>query len=375
MWARVVGTAQQINTDLRTAVSGSRYRFVDNDLNLDLSYITDRIIAMGFPAMGNATLYRNSAADVNTFAERYHGEHWRIFNVSETNYSYPFWVSDQINYSGWSDHHPVPLEHLTSILVALDDWLAADPKNIAMVHCMAGRSRTGTVIICYLLYKKLFDLPQKAIEYFNQMRGESASFILPSQIRCVYNFFQLLKYSERHPDPIDALQLNMTPLKIPTSVMLKKMIVTPILRGSPSGDGCEPVLEIFDSDGLFPGKGPPKFGAIFPEKKYFISENDADQYMEINIDREVYGDVLIRFFHQTHVPGLRPIKFQLFRMYFHTSFQVGMPGETIISFLDFTAADLDSKDFTDEKELMIGRRHPFPEQLRVRLLFEFPVQL
>lgn len=31
-------------------VSGKRHRFIDKEVNLDLSYITDRVIGMSFPA-------------------------------------------------------------------------------------------------------------------------------------------------------------------------------------------------------------------------------------------------------------------------------------------------------------------------------------
>lgn len=31
-------------------------------------------------------------------------------------------------------------------------WLASDPKNIAVVHCMAGKGRTGLMVSCYLVY-------------------------------------------------------------------------------------------------------------------------------------------------------------------------------------------------------------------------------
>ena len=37
---------------LREIVSGPKHRFKENGYNLDLTYVTDRIIAMAFPASG-----------------------------------------------------------------------------------------------------------------------------------------------------------------------------------------------------------------------------------------------------------------------------------------------------------------------------------
>lgn len=44
---------------LRTIVSGHKKRFIQDGFNLDLTYITDRIVAMAFPAEGFESLYRN----------------------------------------------------------------------------------------------------------------------------------------------------------------------------------------------------------------------------------------------------------------------------------------------------------------------------
>lgn len=50
---------------LRKIVSGKRRRFESADYNLDITYITNRIIAMSFPASGFEQLYRNNINDVN----------------------------------------------------------------------------------------------------------------------------------------------------------------------------------------------------------------------------------------------------------------------------------------------------------------------
>jgi hypothetical protein len=56
---------------LRKIVSGKRRRFQDESFDLDVTYITPRILAMSFPASGLETMYRNSMADVSCqdFAE------------------------------------------------------------------------------------------------------------------------------------------------------------------------------------------------------------------------------------------------------------------------------------------------------------------
>ena len=52
---------------IRTLVSGKKKRFVDRKYNLDLSYITPRIIAMAYPGSGIETIFRNNIEAVDYY--------------------------------------------------------------------------------------------------------------------------------------------------------------------------------------------------------------------------------------------------------------------------------------------------------------------
>ena len=55
---------------VRTLVSGKKLRFQDRKYNLDLSYITPRLIAMAFPGSGLEKIIRNSIDEVSLFVNR-----------------------------------------------------------------------------------------------------------------------------------------------------------------------------------------------------------------------------------------------------------------------------------------------------------------
>ena len=59
---------------VREMVSQNKTRYRDGNYNLDLTYITPRIIAMSYPAtkMIEST-YRNSMSEVSKFLKEHHG--------------------------------------------------------------------------------------------------------------------------------------------------------------------------------------------------------------------------------------------------------------------------------------------------------------
>jgi hypothetical protein len=51
---------------IRKLVSGNRRRFTEDNVNLDLTYITPNIIAMSYPSSGIESMYRNPIDRVRT---------------------------------------------------------------------------------------------------------------------------------------------------------------------------------------------------------------------------------------------------------------------------------------------------------------------
>ena len=71
-----------MTTWIRTAVSQNKRRYVRNGFDLDLTYITDRVIAMSAPALGGYSAYRNDIHVVSRFLSLKHHGHFFVFNVS-----------------------------------------------------------------------------------------------------------------------------------------------------------------------------------------------------------------------------------------------------------------------------------------------------
>ena len=106
---------------IRTIVSGKKKRFVDENYNLDLSYITPRVIAMAFPASGIASIYRNSIDSVSKFLKEKHDKHYIVINLSGKKYDYSKF--DKVLEYQWVDHHAPPIKILFQICFEINKFL------------------------------------------------------------------------------------------------------------------------------------------------------------------------------------------------------------------------------------------------------------
>lgn len=66
---------------IRRLVSKKKERFQGEGYDLDLTYITNYVIALGFPADGLEQAIRNSRQDVISFLKLRHGVFVKIYNL------------------------------------------------------------------------------------------------------------------------------------------------------------------------------------------------------------------------------------------------------------------------------------------------------
>ncbi|KAG0627365.1 hypothetical protein M758_2G195200 [Ceratodon purpureus] len=66
---------------IRTLVSKSKRRYTENGFNLDLTYITPRLIAMACPAEGTESIFRNPMSEVLRFLTLFHDNHFKVINL------------------------------------------------------------------------------------------------------------------------------------------------------------------------------------------------------------------------------------------------------------------------------------------------------
>ena len=184
---------------VKALVSKKKNRFCYDGFDLDLSYITTNIIAMGFPSTSIEGLYRNSLEEVKQFFNTRHPSHYKVYNLCEEK-KYEENLFEKFAYFPFKDHEAPPLNIIRPFCEDAKKFLDEDEKNVIAVHCKAGKGRTGTLICCLLMYMDIFQTSDECLQYYGMMRVENRKGVtIPSQIRYIQYFEQILKNNIEHP--------------------------------------------------------------------------------------------------------------------------------------------------------------------------------
>eukprot|EP01105_Mastigella_eilhardi_P002411 TRINITY_DN1298_c0_g1_i5.p1 TRINITY_DN1298_c0_g1~~TRINITY_DN1298_c0_g1_i5.p1 ORF type:complete len:276 (-),score=57.79 TRINITY_DN1298_c0_g1_i5:1364-2191(-) len=223
-------------TLVRRLVSKKRRRFERGGFDLDLSYISDRIIAMSFPSEASLEgLFRNKMNDVEKFFDTSHKDAYKVYNLcAERKYDHSRFDGRVCEYP-FAEHNAPPLDLILNFCVDAGKFLE-DATHVVAVHCKSGKGRTGTFIACLLLWLKYCKTASEAVQLFSTKRMLSGRGItVPSQERFVHYWEQIAarRTSVYSPPP---------PLPERKTVVLTNIT----LNGIPKVEGgtCEPWVSI-----------------------------------------------------------------------------------------------------------------------------------
>ncbi|KAL5003485.1 protein-tyrosine phosphatase-like protein [Aspergillus recurvatus] len=215
---------------LRQLVAGPRLQHPET--GLDLCYVADNIIATSGPSTNYPKIaYRTPLKQLVNFLDSKHGADWCIWEFRAEGTGYPdSEVYGRIHHFPFPDHHPPPFALIPKVVASMRNWLQrldgsgqegqenqSKEQRIAVVHCKAGKGRSGTMACSYLISQegwKMEDVLQRFTE--RRMRvGFGSGVSIPSQLRWVRYVNRWTnemgkKYVER---PVEILEIHVWGLR------------------------------------------------------------------------------------------------------------------------------------------------------------------
>ena len=188
---------------IKSLVSKKKIRLQKGKFDLDLCYITKRVIAMGYPAINCESFYRNSLTDVKSFLYNEHGANFKIYNLcieNERIYDKNIFDGAQVALFPFSDHQACPIKLMMEFCIDSSLYLLNNSNNIIAIHCKAGKGRTGVMICAYLLFSELAKNSTHAFEIYGERRSINfKGLTVNSQKRYVHHFETYLLCNFQRP--------------------------------------------------------------------------------------------------------------------------------------------------------------------------------
>nr|CCA23131.1 forminhomology 2 domaincontaining protein putative [Albugo laibachii Nc14] len=181
----LAGDHKLLNSDSQARISSNENAFLSTPRSigskLNLTFFTDRLIVMGTPVTTttNKTRNENNVDELADYLEQHHTDRYLIISLNSlhsdaTMTSIRRKLQDQILDLNWDCgdivSHTPPIEMMFAMCYALDAWFSMDKKNVALLYCQSGKTRSGVVIACYFLFTRVFVDPMESFVTFYRKR-------------------------------------------------------------------------------------------------------------------------------------------------------------------------------------------------------------
>uniref|UniRef100_F1LN91 Tensin 3 n=1 Tax=Rattus norvegicus TaxID=10116 RepID=F1LN91_RAT len=256
---------------------------MEDSHELDLTYVTERIIAVSFPASCSEESYLHSLQEVTRMLKSKHGDNYLVLNLSEKRYDLTK-LNPKIMDVGWPELHAPPLDKMCTICKAQESWLNSDPQHVVVIHCRGGKGRIGVVISSYMHFTNVSASADQALDRFAMKKfydDKVSALMEPSQKRYVQFLSGLLS---------GAVKMNASPL----------FLHFVILHGAPSfdtGGACRPFLKLYQA-----------MQPVYTSGIYRIR-------IAIEPAQLLKGDIMVKCYHKKFRSATRDV---IFRLQFHT---------------------------------------------------------
>ncbi|XP_063242064.1 tensin-1 isoform X3 [Bacillus rossius redtenbacheri] len=250
---------------------------------MDLSYVTERIIALWVPGDVSVAAYRQGQQQAAHMLHTKHSDNYMVFNLSERRRAARS-HHERVQELGWPPDLAPPLERLCKVCKDIDEWLSGDAHRIAVIHARGCKERIGVVVAAYMHYSSICGSADQALDRFAMARFLSdkiGDLQQPSHRRYVEYFSGLLSSN---------IRINAAPLYLTHVTVLGAPSFEP-----PADDGgCKAFLKVYE--GLVP---------VYTSGVHAVSGGTRQFTVNVAAERhrrglQLRGDILLRCYHRRY---------------------------------------------------------------------------
>nr|XP_039272755.1 cyclin-G-associated kinase-like [Styela clava] len=321
---------------------------------LDVTYITSRIVVMSYPAEGVEGTYKNHIDTVRSYLDSRHSDKFAVFNLSQRQYNIAKFYN-RVVYGGWPAKSAPYFPSIFNMCKKLLQWLKKDPKNIAVIHCEDGRASSAVAVCSLFIMCGLFLTPDAALYMFSMKRSNPG--IAPSHKRYLEYLCGMVK-PERPIVPKSRL------------IRLKSIILEPVPLFNRQRNGCRPFCEVYVRDQR----------VLTTAKEYdamrSFSVDDGRAIIDVRADIVGVSDITVSIFHARQLLGGKiqgkQSGIKMFQLQFNTGFLPDSTTAIHFEKYDLDACDIQEKypdnfqvsinvDMRNEEEPEPGIEHPWDD--------------
>ncbi|XP_035268165.1 tensin-3-like [Anguilla anguilla] len=264
---------------------------MEEGYELDLTYVTERVIAVSFPRGCSEGTYLHNLQDVTRMLRSKHADNYLVINLSERRYDLTKMNPKTLD-MGWPDLHAPPLDKICTICKAMENWLNANAQHVVVIHCRGGKGRIGVIISSYVHFTNISASADQALDRFAMRKfydDKVSGIMTPSQKRYVWILHSLLT---------GAMKMNPSPLFL-------HYVVLHAVPNFDSNGVCQLYLKVYQA-----------MQAVYTSGIYHVGPGHKSRVcMALEPAQMLKGDIMIKCYHRD---VRAPSREAVFRLQFHT---------------------------------------------------------
>lgn len=210
-----------------------------NKSELDMTYITSRLIVMSCPTEGiEAAAFGNNIDFIKEAIELKHGKNYRIYNLANKTYRKEKFNAVIDVGTQLSSNKAPPISLMLKMCANIVRFLNENSSNICVINCLDGRSISAIGVCTLMMYCNLIRNVDSCLNLFHVKRGMIN--LTPVQYKYLKDTQKLFACFRN--------ELQVPFLLSPNECILLSIVLSGVPLFNRMRNGCTPYIEIYNRE-------------------------------------------------------------------------------------------------------------------------------